>query len=170
MSEEIKNLILVGSGKGGVLAPHADFHHYHQLELFRRINVLLYFNVDWREADGGSLELFGKANEDPVERIVPAYGRMVMFLTDNKSIHGFREPIARPDTDRISLALYYYTSEETRSFSGSGDTLWQEHGKVSGMSFLRLIIYKGMLRAAALLSRIAHAANPNLQKKPRKAD
>ena len=35
---------LHASGSGGILAPHTDFHHYRGLNLYRRVNVLVYLN------------------------------------------------------------------------------------------------------------------------------
>ena len=156
------------SGPGGILAPHADFHHYGRLELFRRINVLVYFNTDWKVEYGGCLELFEKGAKMSEKEIVPEYGRMVAFLTDDRSIHGFSKPITGDDRWRRSLALYYYTSEETRDFSGDADTHWQAHGEQKLGGRLRLIAYKIMLRASRLFSRLAHMANPNLGQKPSK--
>ncbi|SDD28595.1 Proline 4-hydroxylase (includes Rps23 Pro-64 3,4-dihydroxylase Tpa1), contains SM-20 domain [Sphingomonas sp. YR710] len=153
------------SGPGGILAPHADFHHYARLELFRRINVLVYFNTDWSAEDGGCLELFEKGAATAERAVVPAYGRMVMFLTDDRSIHGFSRPIAHQDRWRRSLALYYYTSEETRTFSGDSDTHWQSHGKQNMAGIARLAAYKILLRISRTFSRLAHLANPALKRK-----
>ena len=148
------------SGPGGILAPHADFHHYGPLELFRRINVLLYFNPDWKAEYGGCLELYKKGDTTPTCAFEPEYGRMIMFLTDDRSIHGFTRPVSVPGRWRNSLALYYYTSEETAHFSGDHDTHWQMHGR---QNLARLYAYKGLLRVSRLFSRLAHRANPNFR-------
>jgi len=42
---------------GGVLGVHAEFTNHADYHLDRRLNVLLYFNQDRPEADGGDLEL-----------------------------------------------------------------------------------------------------------------
>ena len=152
---------LHSSGAGGVLAPHADFHHYPRLELFRRINVLVYFNPDWKPEFGGCLELYRKGATQPEREVVPEFGRMVMFLTDDRSIHGFTRPITGTPRWRNSLALYYYTSDETEQFSGDGDTHWQAHGKQSGVRMVRLLAYKILLRVSRVFSKLAHRANPN---------
>jgi Rps23 Pro-64 3,4-dihydroxylase Tpa1-like proline 4-hydroxylase len=154
---------LHSSGPGGILAPHADFHSYGKLGLFRRINVLVYLNPEWRESYGGCLELFRKGDSEPSASIVPEFGRMVMFVTDDKSIHGFTKPVVGEDRWRNSLALYYYTSEDTAAFAGDGVTYWQEHGQHSGVQKLRLLGYKALQKAAWLLSKYAHALNPNLK-------
>ncbi len=154
---------LHSSGAGGVLAPHADFHHYPKLELYRRINVLVYFNPGWKPEFGGSLELYEKGASQPEREVVPEFGRMVVFLTDDRSIHGFTRPIEGTPNWRNSLALYYYTSGETGEFSGDADTHWQAHGKQSGVRTVRLLGYKVLLRVSRLFSKLAHRANPNFQ-------
>lgn len=154
---------LHSSGPGGVLAPHADFHHYPRLELYRRINVLVYFNPEWEAEFGGLLELYEKHAKQPEREVVPEFGRMVVFLTDDRSIHGFTRPITGTEKWRNSLALYYYTSEETRQFSGDGDTHWQAHGKLTGVHLARLIAYKVLLRTSRVFSMLAHRANPNFR-------
>ena len=156
---------LHSSGPGGILAPHADFHSYGRLALFRRINVLVYLNEDWREEFGGSLELFRKGDTAPSASIVPEFGRMVIFITDDQSIHGFTKPVAGGDRWRNSLALYYYTSEDTAGFAGDGVTYWQTHGNPQGIEKVQLLGYKLLQRGAWFLSKYAHKLNPNLKPK-----
>jgi len=155
---------LHSSGPGGILAPHADFHHYGRLALFRRINVLVYFNQGWQREQGGCLELYAKGANQPEKDVVPEFGRMVMFLTDDRSIHGFTRPVSGANRWRNSLALYYYTSEDAEQFSGDSDTHWKMHGKQDGADFVRLVTYKGLLRIARLFSILAHRANPNFRR------
>jgi Rps23 Pro-64 3,4-dihydroxylase Tpa1-like proline 4-hydroxylase len=156
---------LHSSGPGGILAPHADFHSYGKMALYRRINVLVYLNPEWREEYGGCLELFRKGDSEPTASIVPVYGRMVMFITDDQSIHGFTKPVVGEDRWRNSLALYYYTSEDTADFAGDGVTYWQQHGKQRGLQMAQLVGYKVLQRGAWMLSKAAHRLNPNLKKR-----
>jgi hypothetical protein len=155
---------LHSSGPGGILAPHADFHAYGRLALYRRINVLVYLNPEWHEAYGGCLELFRKGEQTPSASVVPAFGRMMLFVTDNRSIHGFTRPVTGEDRWRNSLALYYYTSEDTQDFAGDGATYWQSHGAQRGLRLLQLTAYKALLRGAWFLSKLAHQVNPNLRR------
>jgi hypothetical protein len=155
---------LHSSGPGGVLMPHADYHVQGRLALYRRINVLVYLNPGWTQAEGGSLELFRKGETQPTVSIPPVYGRMVMFLTDDQSIHGFTQPVAAgPDRWRNSIALYYYTSEDTARFAGDNVTYWQSHGQHRGVKAWQLLGYKALLRGAWALSKLAHSLNPNLK-------
>lgn len=150
------------SGPGGILAPHTDFHVYEQLELYRRVNVLFFFNKDWKREDGGSLELSLKGAETPSVSILPLFGRAVIFNTDDRSVHGFTTPVAQ-GRQRNSLALYYYTAKETGFFAGDRTTHWQQHGSEAGLRGMRILAYKSFLLGSRALSRLAHLANPNVK-------
>jgi hypothetical protein len=150
---------LHASGPGGFLAPHTDFHVYTRLDLYRRLNVLLYLNETWDERDGGCLELFAPGSDEPAVSVVPAWGRMVIFQTDDRSPHGFTKPITG-DQWRRSIALYYYTSTETDRFAGDTNTYWKQHGQ--GTNRLRMAAYRALLTGSRALSYLAHRCNPNL--------
>jgi len=112
------------SGPGGVLVPHTDFHLHPRLGLYRRINVLVYFNEGWEESWGGSLELFAPGDADtPAKSVLPEWGNCVIFRTDDRSRHGFTQPVQEPHFRR-SIALYYYTATEADTFSGDTATHW----------------------------------------------
>lgn len=152
------------SGPGGVLAPHSDFHFYRRLGLFRRVNLLVYLNPEWRQEYGGCLELYEKGKEAPAVTVVPEWGSCVIFTTDDKSVHGFSKPVVG-DRWRRSIALYYYTSQEATEFSGDADTHWRTHGDVSGVNRLRLWSYKACLFTSRCFSRLGHRLNPHLGSK-----
>jgi len=149
------------SGPGGILAPHTDFHINQRLQLFRRLNVLLYLNQEWEQEYGGCLELYKKGSDSPAVTVVPKWGTRVIFRTDDDSLHGFSKPIVG-DRWRRSIALYYYTSAEAARFSGDRDTHWKTHGKLSGLGSARLKLYQSLMRCSRLFSSLAHRANPYL--------
>jgi hypothetical protein len=146
------------SGPGGVLTPHTDFHIYSQLNLYRRVNVLVYLNDGWQEEFGGCLELQGATGEK--KTVVPQLGRCVIFTTDDRSVHGFPNPIVEGRWRR-SIALYYYTSQEAPGFSGDATTYWREHGAQSGARKTRVAAYRGLLQVSRAFSLLAHLINPN---------
>jgi len=148
------------SGPGGVLMPHTDFHIYSQLSLYRRVNVLVYLNEGWREEFGGCLELRTDGDAGDRKKVVPELGRCVIFTTDDKSVHGFPDPIV-DGLWRRSLALYYYTSQEAADFSGDATTFWREHGAKSGAQKTRVAAYRGLLQVSRGFSLMAHLINPN---------
>jgi hypothetical protein len=102
------------STTGGFLNIHADFTvHPHHSDWRRRVNLLLYFNEDWRPAFGGNLELWSTDMKECQASIAPVGNRCVIFTTDVDSFHGHPEPMRCPaGVMRKSLALYYFTREE----------------------------------------------------------
>lgn len=108
---------------GGTLTPHIDFHQGKSVQMYRRLNLLVYLNDDWRDGDGGELELWPAKGSKPAVHVQPHGGTMVVFRTDTKSLHGFTNPVAR--LNRRSVAVYYYTVEDAGEFSGSGTTYWR---------------------------------------------
>lgn len=148
------------SGSGGILAPHTDFHIYDKADLYRRINLILYLCPDWTKGDGGCLELHDSSGT-PRRTVVPAWGRAVVFRTDDRSIHGFPTPVAERKIRR-SIALYYYTAAEAPNFSGDATTFWRTHGDQRGVvRKARLSLFQLLLQASRAFSLAAHLVNPN---------
>jgi hypothetical protein len=112
---------------GGKLAVHTDFNDHKALNIYRRINVLLYLNKDWSEEYNGQLELWDENLDACVKSISPVFNRLVVFNTDKRSFHGHPKPLNVPeDTTRKSLAFYYYTAQPDPDESYSGETDWQQ--------------------------------------------
>jgi len=101
--------------EGGILDIHTDFNYYERLGIYRRINVLLYLNDDWRDDFGGCLELWDKSPKlmgQCTQSIAPIYNRAVIFKTDKNSFHGHPQKWNAPTgVTRKSIALYYYTAQ-----------------------------------------------------------
>ncbi len=105
--------------KGGLLGIHADFRVNENLQLFRRVNVLIYLNKDWQESYGGNLELWDQEMKAKVKSVAPIFNRCVIFNTDEDSFHGHPDPLTTPDgLTRRSIALYYYTATGIKNDSG----------------------------------------------------
>jgi hypothetical protein len=97
---------------GGKLSVHTDSNYLVRLDLYRRINVLLYLNKDWKPEYHGDLELWDASVATCVKSIAPLFNRLVVFNTTKKSFHGHPQPLATPEgVTRKSLALYYYTAK-----------------------------------------------------------
>ena len=103
---------------GGFLNVHADFTvHPHKKNWRRRVNLLVYLNKDWKPNYNGDLELWDKNMKSCVQKIAPTFNRVAIFNTDEDSYHGVPEPLKCPDGEtRKSIALYYFTEEESGSF------------------------------------------------------
>jgi Rps23 Pro-64 3,4-dihydroxylase Tpa1-like proline 4-hydroxylase len=99
---------------GGFVNVHADFlSHSRELTWTRRLNLLVFLNEGWTEADGGALELWDREVQRPVQRILPLFNRAVLFTTTADAFHGVPTVHCEPGRSRKSLALYYFTDEGT---------------------------------------------------------
>ena len=95
----------------GFLNIHADFNKHRQMELDRRLNILIYLNKNWKKDNGGQLELWDKEMYQCCQSIIPKFNRMVIFSTNSFSYHGNpNKVICKENESRKSLALYYYTN------------------------------------------------------------
>jgi len=115
----IKNLIpdelLMGGGlhkitMGGKLAIHADYKVHPVKKLYRRVNLLIYLNKDWKQEWGGNLELWDKEYYKLDVSVEPLFNRAVIFTITSESLHGHPVPLNTPENvSRNSIALYYFT-------------------------------------------------------------
>jgi hypothetical protein len=108
------------SGPGGYLNVHTDFsmHHFHT-HWRRRVNLILYLNPGWHEEWGGALELWEQKMARCAAKYPPLLNHALIFTTDERSLHGFPDPLTCPEGEsRKSLALYYYTVEQDRKVAG----------------------------------------------------
>jgi hypothetical protein len=102
------------SSRGGFLNVHTDFshHHYHK-HWRRRVNLILYLNPEWHAEWGGAIELWDIGMRNCVAKYPPLLNHVLIFNTNEKSLHGFPEPLNCPEgVSRKSVALYYYTIEQ----------------------------------------------------------
>lgn len=132
---DIPNLLadpsFVGSGMfliepGGFLNVHADFNVHFLNKLDRRLNLLLYLNLGWRDEYGGHLELWRRGQAGAVRSILPIANRCVIFSTTDSAFHGHPVPLScPPGRSRNCLSIYYYTNgrpDEERS--EAHNTIW----------------------------------------------
>ena len=98
--------------KGGYLNIHSDFNIHSTTKQYRRLNLLLYLNSDYKEEYNGHLELWNKSMTKCKKKIAPLFNRVVIFRVNDDAYHGFRAPWMGPDgKERLSLAMYYYTND-----------------------------------------------------------
>lgn len=110
----------------GFLRVHADYNIYKQLNLLRRVNLILYLNPEWKSEYGGQLELWNSDMTKCVKKIEPNFNTLVLFESDDKSFHGHPHPLQCPEGMwRRSLALYFYTNPNSNEHIKPHSTLYQ---------------------------------------------
>ena len=85
------------SGTGGYLKIHSDFNVHPQLNLNRRLNLLLYLNKEWKEEWGGHLELWDKDMKSCKVKISPNFNKLVIFNTTDYKFKILNIVISRND-------------------------------------------------------------------------
>jgi Rps23 Pro-64 3,4-dihydroxylase Tpa1-like proline 4-hydroxylase len=107
------------SARGGFLNVHTDFRmHHYQKNWRRRVNVILYLNPVWQDEWGGAIEFWEHGMQRCAAKYAPLLNHAVIFTTDERSLHGFPDPLqCPPGVARKSLAFYYYTLEPDAKIS-----------------------------------------------------
>jgi len=96
--------------RGGLLKVHTDFNRHPNLDLDRRLNVLIYLNKNWQDNFGGHLQFWNKNMTLCKKKILPSFNTMAIFSTTDFSNHGHPEPLNCPDNfSRKSIATYYFS-------------------------------------------------------------
>ncbi len=115
---------LMGGGihetnSGGHLDVHVDFNFIEEKQWHRRVNILFYFNKDWKEEYGGYLDIWDKDVQCCHAAFAPLFNQASGFVTSEISYHGVT-PITCPSNKvRKSFAVYYYTKEAPAEWDGT---------------------------------------------------
>ena len=106
------------TGPRGHLDVHLDFDYIPDRQLYRRFNILVYFNKNWREDWGGEFELWDRDVTELQHSFSPTFNRCVLFETNDVSWHGVNAVHCPEGESRKSFAAYYYTKEAPPWFDG----------------------------------------------------
>jgi len=106
------------TGPRGHLDVHVDFNFIPDRELHRRLNILIYFNKDWRPEWGGEIELWDEHVKTLHHSFSPIFNRCVVFETNEVSFHGVTAVKCPEGRTRKSFAAYYYTKEAPPHWNG----------------------------------------------------
>jgi hypothetical protein len=106
------------TGSRGHLDVHVDFNYLGDRELHRRLNILVYFNKDWKPEYGGNIELWDEDVKVCQQSFSPIYNRCVIFETNEISFHGVTAVKCPAGQARKSFAAYYYTKEAPAHWPG----------------------------------------------------
>ena len=99
------------TGPTGILDVHVDFNFEKKLDLYRRLNILIYLNPVWQSGWGGSVELWDRDVENCMHSFEPVFNRCVLFETSDYSFHGVKQVKCPENMTRNSFAAYYYSED-----------------------------------------------------------
>lgn len=106
------------TGARGHLDVHLDFDYIPERQLYRRFNILVYFNKDWQPDWGGEFELWNSDVSELKHSFAPKFNRCVLFETNERSWHGVNAVKCPEGQSRKSFAAYYYTTAAPPWFNG----------------------------------------------------
>jgi Rps23 Pro-64 3,4-dihydroxylase Tpa1-like proline 4-hydroxylase len=106
------------TGPRGHLDVHVDFNYIPERELHRRLNILIYFNKNWKPEWGGNIELWDAEVKHCHHSFSPIFNRCVVFETNEISYHGVTAVKCPEGMSRKSFAAYYYTREAPAHWTG----------------------------------------------------
>ncbi|MCB1878271.1 MAG: 2OG-Fe(II) oxygenase [Chromatiales bacterium] len=86
-------------GPGDYYKRHTDAFHG---QTNRVLSTVLYLNPEWQSGDGGELLMYPHNGLEPLERIAPVYGRLVVFLSET-----FPHEVLACRRDRYSIAGWF---------------------------------------------------------------
>lgn len=95
---------------GSFLDIHADFNKHPVTGKYRRLNILIYLNKNWKSKYGGNLEMWDKDMTKCEKSVAPIFNRCLIFATDKYSHHGYAKMDLPDGVTRKSLAAYYYSN------------------------------------------------------------
>jgi Rps23 Pro-64 3,4-dihydroxylase Tpa1-like proline 4-hydroxylase len=110
------------TGPRGRLDVHVDFNRLEASGWFRRLNVLVFLNPEWRAEWGGQLELWDEQVQHCHRSFEPLLNRCVLFETSERSYHGVAAVQCPAGVFRKSFAAYYYTLAAPPGWDGKYHT------------------------------------------------
>jgi SM-20-related protein len=72
----------------------------------RVLTTLLYLNPDWQTTHGGELVIYHPETEEVIEKILPEYGKFVVFLSEQ-----FPHQVLRANRDRYSISGWFHIND-----------------------------------------------------------
>jgi len=137
-------------GQRNFLNPHLDNSHDNVRRAYRVLNLLYYVSPDWREENGGNLELWPNGVKKEPVTITSRFNRLVVMTTGPESWHSVSQ--VKVDAPRCCVSNYYFSTQP-----------------VGGKDYFRVTTFRGrpeqplrdlVLRADATLRQAIRAFKP----------
>lgn len=93
--------------KGNFLNPHLDNSHDNNRQSYRVLNLLYYVTPDWKEENGGNLELWDHGVKGEQRTIHSKFNRLVLMVTNKSSYHSVSKIVS--DGKRCCVSNYYFS-------------------------------------------------------------
>jgi Rps23 Pro-64 3,4-dihydroxylase Tpa1-like proline 4-hydroxylase len=87
---------------------HIDYNLHPIKKLYRKLNLIIFFNKQWEDDWGGHLELWDANVRNCIQSIPPVFNRCVLFECSNISYHGYSKIHVPEGVTRKSLYQYYF--------------------------------------------------------------
>lgn len=110
---------------GSFLDIHIDFSMHHLANVYRRLNLLIFFNKEWKDEWAGHTELWNADMTECVKKVRPDFNRAVIFATTGKSYHGYGKINPPENITRKSFYTYFYTSQPGEQNESYNDTIFK---------------------------------------------
>ena len=149
-------------GKGGYLRPHLDNSHDGGQRRYRVLNLLYYVTPDWREEQGGSLQLWDDGPLRSARTFASRFNRLVLMVTNRSSWHSVNEIVH--DGRRCCVSNYYFSkvSPERRDYFHA-TSFRGERGGVEDL----VMQADNVLRTGVLKTLPSVYKNPHVYRTPR---
>lgn len=139
---------------GGKLNRHLDYSIHPKIKLQRKINFLIYLNLNWKKNYGGELGFWTqhsrqKKPDKLVKIIEPKFNRAVFFDTTMNSWHGLVNKVKAPKNKfRQSLAVYYLTDIKKKIDKRSRALFAPDENQKKDKKVLNLIIKRSKISSS----------------------
>lgn len=120
---QIRNLELINDrfgfglhqgGKDSFLDIHVDYNLHPIRQKQRRMNLILFLNLEWQQDWGGALEFWNKDVTVCEQSILPRFNRCVLFECNEYSFHGYSRITCPQEATRKSFYQYYFTNPQEK--------------------------------------------------------
>ncbi len=113
-------------GDGSFLDVHVDFNIHNTKDVYRRLNMLIYLNKNWKDEYGGGMEMWNADMTKMEKMVMPLLNRCLIFETSEISYHGYSKITLPPGETRKSFYTYFYTPITNREIlSQYHDTIFK---------------------------------------------